>query len=252
VHLIPAVEGMLHLDPFKVAYAPKAATIAISHVQFSNGCRQDLHDFGQLKEHRSLVVCASQSLGALPVDVRSARIDALACSGHKWLCAGYGAGFVYLRRELLARKPPKAIGWLSVRDPYAFDNARYSLLQGAARHETGCPPFAGIFALGAAIEYLVGLGLDRIAQRVLELNDYLTDALERADFTVLSPGGPHRSGLTLVELPEPREAAGFLKQRGILVTEKPEGIRISTHFYNIERDVDVCVEALKEYRGGAS
>jgi cysteine desulfurase / selenocysteine lyase len=248
VHLMPAVEGVLRLESFAVGHAPKAATICISHVQFSNGCRQDLDSFGRIKAGRALVVCGSQSVGAFPIDVRRSPLDALAAAGHKWLCAGFGAGFCYIRRELLARKPPRQIGWLSGDDPFAFDNRSIRLLKSNARTEMGCPPFAQIFALGAAVDYLSALGIDAIAERVLALNMYLTSRLGRAGFEVLSPGGEHRSGETLVRVGEPIRALRFLRERGISCSPKPEGLRIATHFYNHEPDVDACVDALVAYR----
>jgi len=248
VHFVPAVEGILHLESFAAANAPRAATVLVSHVQFSNGCRQDLDAFGALKESRRLVVCASQSAGAFPVDVKRSGIDALASAGYKWMCAGYGTGFLYVSRELLKR-PPRSIGWLSVERPFAYDNREYSLLPSARRYELGCPAFATAIAMGAAAEYLLGIGIEAIAQRVLELNGYLTSRLDRAGFTVLSPGGAHRSGETLVETSDPRWTARSLLDRGIHVTRKPEGVRISTHFYNNEEDVDRCVDALAQLRG---
>ena len=251
VHFLPAVEGMLRLESFAAADAPKAATILISHVQFSNGCRQDLNAFGTIKGGRNFVVCGSQSAGAFPIDVKQSGIDALATSGHKWLCAGYGAGFAYMSRALIAKHPPGSIGWLSVENPFAFDNRTYTLLPSNQRTELGCPAFAGIFALGAAIDYLAKIGIDAIAERVLDLNMYLTQRLEREGFLVLSPGGAHRSGETLVEIGDPRGAVRFLKDRGILVTQKPEGVRISTHFYNNETDIETCLAALVEHRKGS-
>ncbi len=250
VRFVTAAEGVLRLESFAAGQAPHAATLAISHVQFSNGCRQDLDAFGAIKGSRHFVVCASQSLGAFPVDVRRSGIDALASAGHKWLCAGYGAGLCYVSRELLAARPPRAVGWLSGDDPYAFDNRGLRLLPSNARSELGCPAFGPIFALGAAIEYLSGIGMAAIAERVLTLNMYLTTRLARASFEVLSPGGEHRSGETLVRVPEPARAVAFLRERGVLVTEKPEGVRVSTHFYNDEREVDLCVEALAAFREG--
>lgn len=247
VHFVPAVEGILHLESFAAANAPRAATLLVSHVQFSNGCRQDLDAFGQLKANRKLVVCGSQGVGAFPVDVRASRIDALASAGYKWMCAGYGTGFVYVNRELLQR-PPRSIGWLSVERPFEYRNREYVVLPTARRYEMGCPAFAGAIALGAAAEYLLGIGIESIAQRVLELNVYLTSRLERTGFVVLSPGGAHRSGQTLVETGEPKQTARALLERGIHVTRKPEGVRISTHFYNNEEDVDRCVAALEELR----
>jgi selenocysteine lyase/cysteine desulfurase len=114
----------------------------------------------------------------------------------------------------------------------------------------GCPAFAEIFALGAALDYLTGIGIEAIAGRVLELNMYLTQRLQREGFQVLSPGGDHRSGETLVEVPDPRRAFRFLRDRAILVTRRAQGLRISTHFYNNEADIDACVGALAEYRKG--
>ena len=138
----------------------------MSHVQFSNGCRQDLEAFGAIKGRRSFVVCGSQSVGAFPIDVKKSQVDALATAGHKWLCAGYGAGFVYMSRALLARRPPRSVGWMSVENPFDFDNREYKLLAGRRAAELGCPPFAAIFALGAALDYLLGIGipLDRAAR----------------------------------------------------------------------------------------
>lgn len=247
VHFVPAVEGVLRMESFSAEYAPRAATIALSHVQFSNGCRQDLAAFGGIKAHRHFVVCASQSLGAFPVDVKAQAIDALACAGHKWLCAGYGAGLVYVSRALLEKHPPRAIGWLSVEQPFLFDNRQVRLLPSSRRVELGCPAFGPIFALGAAVEYLAAIGVEKIAERVLYLNELLSFRLERKGFGVLSPGGAYRSGQTLVAFPEPERCAAFLREKGILVTQKPEGIRISTHFYNSEEDVEAVVQALVEY-----
>jgi selenocysteine lyase/cysteine desulfurase len=247
LHFMPAVEGVIRLESFLASHAPRATTICISHVQFSNGCRQDLDAFGRLKDDRRLVVCGSQSVGAFPVDVRRSGIDALATAGHKWLCAGYGAGFCYISKELLAARPPRQVGWMSSDDPFAFDNRNLRLLPTNARNELGCPPFGAIFGLGAAIGYLSGIGVDAIAERVLALNMYLTSRLARAGLEVLSPGGEHRSGQTLVALAEPGRARRFLAERGILVSPKPEGVRIATHFYNNEADVDACVEALVDY-----
>lgn len=248
LHFVPAVEGILHLESFSVADAPKAATLVLSHVQFSNGCRQDLEAFGGIKGRRSFVVCGSQSVGAFPIDVKKSQIDALATAGHKWLCAGYGAGFVYMNRALLARRPPKSLGWMSVENPFDFKNREYQLVASAGRAELGCPPFGAIFALGAALDYVLGIGMPLIAQRVLELNSYLTASLAAAGFVVLSPGGDHRSGETLVEAADPTSCARALRRQGVLVTEKPQGIRVSTHFYNNEADIDRCVAVLVEYK----
>jgi len=244
VHMLAPRQGVVDPADFEVGRAPHAATVVVSHVQFSNGCRQDLATFGALKGGRRLVVCASQSLGAFAVDVKAAGVDALASAGHKWMCAGYGAGLLYLSRDLLERHPATRIGWLSVEDPYDFDNRSFRVLSSARRVEVGCPAFAGVFALEAAVTYLEGIGIAAISARVLELNGLLTAELERHGLRVLSPGGAHRSGQTLVALPDPDRAVAELAAQGILVTRKPQGVRVATHFFNTEAEVGRAVEAL--------
>jgi selenocysteine lyase/cysteine desulfurase len=182
------------------------------------------------------------------VETHAWGIDAMACAGHKWLCAGFGAGFVYISRALLEKFPPRAVGWMSVKDPFTFENRQIDLLPTNARTEVGCPAFAAIFALGAAVEYVLRVGREAIANRVLELNMYLTSRLAHAGFEILSPSDPHRSAETLCGLPEPSRATTFLRDRGVIVSGKPEGVRISTHFFNNEEDIDRCVGALIAYR----
>ena len=251
VRFVTPENGTLPPSLFAKERAPQAATIAVSHVQFSNGCRVDLEALGALKGGRNLVVIGSQSAGAFPIDLRREKIDAFATAGHKWMCAGYGAGFAVIRRALLERRKPRAIGWLSVENPYAFDNRRYRLLPSAKRSEVGCPPFAAIFALGAAVDYVSSIGIDAIATRVLSLNTYLTDGLRQAGFEILSPAGAFRSGQTLCAVSDPARVTGRLRERGIHVTEKAQGLRIATHFFNHESDVDACVAALAAETGGA-
>ncbi|MBP9945467.1 MAG: aminotransferase class V-fold PLP-dependent enzyme [Vicinamibacteria bacterium] len=251
LQFIPAIEGELRLEMFDEVHAPRASTIAVSHVQFSNGYRLDLEALAELKGRRSLIVCGSQSLGAFEIDVNAMQIDGMACAGHKWLCAGYGAGFVYVSKELLTRAP-KGLGWRSVKDPFAFNNRAGVPVKAARRYEMGCPAFPGIFALGAAVSYLDGIGRDRIQSRVLQLNTVLTSAMRHEGFEVLSPSGSGRSGQTLIAMDDPGAVTEFLRGEGILVTQKHQGIRVSTHFYNNDDDIAKFVEALKKYRDGAA
>jgi len=250
LQFVPAIEGELRLEMFDDVHAPRAASIAVSHVQFSNGFRIDLEALGELKGRRPLIVCGSQSVGAFQIDVEAMKIDGLACAGHKWMTAGYGAGFVFVSRDLLKRAP-HGLGWRSVKDPFAFNNRAGVPVATARRYEYGCPAFPGIFALGAAVSYLDGIGRERIQSRVLQLNTALTSSLLHEGFEILSPSGSGRSGQTLVALDDPAEATEFLRGRNIIVTQKPQGIRVATHFYNNDEDLEKLVAALKDYRESA-
>ena len=153
----------------------RTGVICLSHVQFSSGFRLDPDEFGQGKRQHAFVVNAAQSAGAFEIDVKRMKIDALCATGHKWMLSGYGSGFVYLSRELLDRSKPRAIGWLSVKEPYGDRNDEAQPRHDASsRAELGCPHFAGMFALGASVDLLQSVGMKNIEERALHLNRFLT------------------------------------------------------------------------------
>jgi cysteine desulfurase / selenocysteine lyase len=189
----------------------------------------------------------------LPLDVKRMGIDALCSNGHKWMLAGFGSGFVYLSRELQARRQPRQMSWMSVENPFGMRNDAYALRQdAAARAEMGCPHFPGIFAIGAATRQILELGSENIERRALALNRHLTESLKQAGWRVLSPLDEEhrRSAETLVEATVPDRVVRHLSARDIVVTLKPEGFRVSTHFFNDEEDIARLISALAEYDRG--
>ena len=248
VHLVKSVEGVVRPEDLSAAMNTRTGIISISYVQYSNGFRSDLEELGNNKGGHALVVNASQAAGAFEIDVKHMGIDALCATGHKWMRAGYGSGFVYLSRELQAASHPRAIGWLSVQEPYDMRNNEIHLRHTlSARTEMGCPHFAGIFALGASIEMMQAIGPEHIETRVLELNRTLTTRLSQAGWKVLSPlqSEQYRSAETLVAAENTAEIVNKLASQKVLVTEKPEGFRVATDFFNNEDDIERLVEALK-------
>jgi len=251
VHLVKSVDGVVRPEDLRVAMNTRTGIISISYVQFSNGFRSDLEALGELKGAHALVVNASQAAGAFEIDVKRMKIDALCSTGHKWMLSGYGSGFVYLSRELQANSHPRSIGWLSVQDPYGVKNDEVHLRRDvSARAELGCPHFAGVFALGASVDFMQSIGMKNIEARALELNRLLTDRLQEAGWRVLSPLSEEqfRSAETLVEAENPARVVGALAANKIIVTEKPEGIRVSTDFFNNEEDIDRLIDGLHALR----
>jgi selenocysteine lyase/cysteine desulfurase len=249
VHLLPATDGEVRVEDIQKAMTDKTGVIALSHVQFSNGCRIDPTAFGENKGRHALVINASQSAGAFALDVKQMKIDALCATGHKWLLSGYGSGFVYLSRELLAQSMPRSISWLSVEDPFAMRNDEFRPRHDAAAGvELGCPHFAGIFALGAALDLIAEVGIQNIQNRVLDLNSYFTSHLAANGWKILSPiaNEASRSAETLVAADKPEALTLHLLRRGVVVTEKPQGIRVATHFFNNEDDIDRLIAAMNE------
>jgi cysteine desulfurase / selenocysteine lyase len=247
VHLVESVDGAVSIEDIRQAMNVRSGVISLSHVQYSTGFRVDLEELGSAKGGHALVINAAQSAGVFEIDVKRMKIDALCATGHKWMLSGYGSGFVYISRELLAETKPRAIGWLSVEDPYSDRNNEIHLRHdAAARTELGCPHFAGIFALGASVDLAASLGIKNIEERALSLNRFLTDRLTDAGWKVLSPviDERMRSAETLVEADDPAGVVAKLAEQKIIVTKKPQGIRVATHFFNNEEDIERLIEAL--------
>jgi len=248
VHIVKSVDGVVTTEALRRARDIRSGVISISYVQYSNGLRVNLQELGENKGEHALVVNASQAAGAFEIDVKRMKIDALCSTGHKWMLSGYGSGFVYISREIQAQSKPRMIGWLSVQDPYGDRNNEVHLRHDvSARAELGCPHFPGIFALGASVEMMQSIGLKSIEERVLELNQYLTNRLSETGWRVLSPlkEESFRSAETLVAAENPAQVVSALAVHKVLVTEKPQGFRVATDFFNSEEDVEKLIEALK-------
>jgi len=255
VHFLPARGGALAAEDVRAAATGRTGVICLSHVQYSNGFRAPLAEIGEGKGGHAFVVNAAQSAGVFQIDVKHMKIDALCSTGHKWMLGGYGSGFVYLSRALLEETRPRAIGWLSAENPFKMRNDEFQVRgDAAARAELGCPHFAGIFSLGAAADYLLQTGTLEIERRALALNRHLTERLAASGWHVLSPLGDEawRSAETLVGTEDPARVARHLSVRGVSVTQKPEGIRVATHFFNDEEDIARLIAALEEIRGETS
>lgn len=247
VHLVKNRGGEIDLNDIGGAMNDKTGVISLSHVQFSNGFRSDLEALGHNKRRHALVVNASQSAGVFSIDVKRMGIDALCATGHKWMLSGYGSGFVYLSRELQAESKPRSMGWLSVQEPYAMKNDEIVMRYDAsARAELGCPHFAGIFALGSSVDLFMKVGKEEIESHALSLNRYLTNRLLEIGWKILSPlrEESFRSAETLVACEEPGKVTAQLAERGVAVTEKPQGIRVATDFFNDEEDIERLMAAL--------
>jgi selenocysteine lyase/cysteine desulfurase len=247
VHLVRSVDGVVRPEDLSTAMNTRTGIISMSYVQYSNGFRSNLEELGNLKGRHALIINASQAAGVFEIDVKRMKIDALCTTGHKWMRSGYGSGFVYMSRELQAASHPRTIGWLSVQDPYAMRNNEIHLRHTlSARSELGCPHFAGIFALAASVEMMQAIGPTHIEARALELNRSLTSRLSEAGWKVLSPleSEERRSAETLVAADNPAYVVSKLAAQNVFVTEKPEGFRVATDFFNNEDDIQRLVEAL--------
>ncbi|MEO0999961.1 MAG: aminotransferase class V-fold PLP-dependent enzyme, partial [Pseudomonadota bacterium] len=228
------------------AAAAGAGAIVISHVQFRSGRAYDLAALGAAARAAGalLIVDATQSLGAVPVRVAGGP-HILMASGYKWLCAGYGVGAVYVSPELQGAPPP-VYGWRSAAVPYALHPDRIEAAETAVVLEMGHPPFAPVFALGAALDHAATVGEAAIWARICALQSQLREGLAAAGLPApTAPAG--ESGIAALPTSNGAEIKAKLAAEGILISASTGRVRLSTHAYNTAAEVARAVEALARH-----
>lgn len=248
VRRVAARAGRVLVDDIADAIDARSRAVAISTVQFASGFRADLAAIGQLCRDRDLlfVVDGIQSLGALTLDVAACGIDVVAADAHKWLLGPQGIGIFFCSDRALDRLRVRTVGWLSVRDPFAF-HYQLDLLPDAGRFEPGTENNIGIYGLGGTLELIEEVGIATIESRVLVLTDLLCAGLARRGYRVVSPReGAERSGIVIFNHADRPTDDLFrrLTAARIAVSVRGGGIRVSPHYYNSEDEIAGVLAAL--------
>jgi selenocysteine lyase/cysteine desulfurase len=243
-------EGGVTPEAVAAALTPRTKLVAVSSVQFATGYRTDLDALGALCERAGVLLCVDgiQSVGCLPVDVKKSRIHFLSADSHKWMLGISGIGFLYVDRAVLPRLRPVLVGWRSTTDAWNFNRSHFELRPEAAKLEEGSHAFTGIYALGAALELLLEVGLPTIEARIRELLAHVEPGL-RALGCEVGPAPEHRAGI-LTFLPpgaDPRALSTYLGERNVSASLRRGRIRISPHFYNRPEELDRLVELVRGF-----
>jgi cysteine desulfurase/selenocysteine lyase len=202
-------------------------------------------------------VDGAQAAPHLPVDVQDLDCDFYAFSGHK-LCGPTGIGILYGKAALLEKMDPFKGGGdmiLSV----TFEKTTYNTIP--HKFEAGTPPIAAAIGLGAAIDYLNGIGLDAIAAHETDLLDYATAEMNRVG-GVRIIGTAERKAAVLsfaVDGVHPHDVGTLLNEEGVAIRtghhcaqpvmqrfKVPATCRASFAFYNTFPEVDALVAAIRK------
>ena len=220
---------------------PRTRVLSFSHVLSSTGLRMPVTELAALARSRGCiaVVDGAQALGGTPVDVKALGCHVYAASGHKWLLAPKGTGLLYLSEELGRNI-----------DPISLEGGRASY-----SNSSGVSSIPSVIGMGAAFDYVSAIGVARIDTHNLGLRNRLFSALQSVPKVrvVSAAPGPLASALLTFRLPD--EIASPVFQQRMREKHKIElkvvpknwfnGIRVSTHLFNSEKDVDALVAVLK-------
>jgi cysteine desulfurase / selenocysteine lyase len=257
VRLVQAMDdpASLSLDDVAALVDERTAVICVSHVQFATGHRFRLDDLANLAHAYDavLIIDATQSAGMVPIDVVASGVDMLVAGGYKWLGAAFGAAVCYLGPELLARFDPPFVGWRSTPEPYALDARRLRMAPSARRLEFSTMSYGAGVALGAAIEYILALGIERILAHDMALATRLMDGLDRLGATILTPRADDaRAGIVTARFPghDGEAVAGRLNDVGVIVSPRFGSTRFSTHVFNQTDDVERALATVERVLSG--
>lgn len=259
LEFIPMTEdGVLDLEEYKKLLATAPRLVSFTHMSNVLGTITPAAEMIQLAHNAGALVMldAAQSVPHLGVDVQALDADFMAFSAHK-MCGPTGIGVLYGKSRLLDAMPPFLGGGDMITEVKLRSFRPNSLPH---KFEAGTPAIAEAIGFRAAVQYLKGLGMDRIAEHEHQLVSYALERLEEvAGLRLLGPGADRRGGVVSFTLDgiHPHDVAQILDRYGIAVRaghhcaqplHERLGVSASTrasfYLYSTREEVDALIEGL--------
>lgn len=251
-------------EAYKQLVNDKTKLVAVNHVSNTLGCVNPVAEIVKVAHQygAKVLIDACQSVPHMPVDVQAIGCDWLVASGHK-MCGPTGAGFLYGKLDILQAMPPFLGGGEMIQDVY-LDRSTYAELP--HKFEAGTPAIAEAVVLGAAVDYLTQVGMDRIADYEHQLTAYLYEQISAVPQVTLYGPKPNADGTGraaiatfTVDGVHAQDLSTFLDQSGIAIRSghhctQPlhrllnvtSTARASLYFYNTPAEIDTFIQSLKE------
>ena len=227
----------------------RVAVVAVPNVHWTDGALIELRDIAPVARDAgaALVIDASQSLGALPLDLGELQPAVVVAVGYKWLLGPFSVGYLYLAPHLRDGEPLEE-NWIARDGSDDFTTLvdyTDSYLPGARRFDVGQRTNFGLVPMAtAALEQIIDWGVPNIAASLQMLNDDLVTRISTLGLAAPSgPRAPHILGL-----PVPREAGGrileALREAGVSASVRGSALRLAPHLHTTSSDCDRLVTAL--------
>jgi len=251
-------DGSFDLDAFEAALGPQTKMVAITHMSNVLGTVTPLKQIVEIAHARSIPVLADGSQGAvhLQVDVADLGVDFYVMTGHK-LYGPTGIGVLYGREELLQEMRPYQGGGEMISE-VSLEKITYN--EPPHRFEAGTPPIVQAIGLGAALDYIEGLGRKAIAAHEKEVASYAAERLKGVDKLRLIGDAAGKGGIFSFEIKgvHAHDLSAILDRYGVAVragTHCAQPLltrfgatstsRASLGLYNGNDDIDALVDAIK-------
>ncbi|MGY0560861.1 cysteine desulfurase [Luteimonas sp. A277] len=254
-------DGSLDLEALYAAMTPDVKLLALTHVSNLLGTVNPVRDICREARRRGIatLVDGSQALPHRAVDVTAIGCDFYVFTGHK-MCGPTGTGALWARREHLEAMPPFIGGGEMIKE-VSFDGTVFN--DPPHRFEAGTPNIAGFIGLGAAVDYLDGIGMAHIQAREAELLAHLTEEMDRIDGVRIIGRAPEKAAVVsfLVKGAHAHDLATLLDLEGIAVRSGQHcahpllqyyGVaatcRASLAFYNTHEEIEAFISGLHKVR----
>jgi cysteine desulfurase/selenocysteine lyase len=262
LRVIPMTDtGELRLDEFERLLTDRTRLVALAHVSNVLGTVNPVADVVRIAKARGIAVLVdgAQAVAHMRVDVQALGCDFYVFSGHK-VFGPTGVGILYGRRALLEAMPVYQAGGGMI-GRVTFERTTYADLP--YKYEAGTPNIAGVIGLAAALDYVTGIGLDRIAAYERDLSAYAITALTAVPGLRLTGTARERGGVLSFVLGDvhPHDIGTILDRDGIAIRAGhhccqplmarlgvPATARASLALYNTREEVDSLVASLQRVR----
>ncbi len=246
---LPSPDGIrVPESAYAEAIGESTRAVVTSRVHYNSGGIQDVAAIGAAAREAGAfsLVEDYHGTGQLPADVHAWGVDAAVGGALKWLCGGVASCFLYVRQDIIKGLEPQHSGWWGNEGMFDFDNTTFRYWDDARRFEVGEVNLHGISMSNAAMEKLLGIGMDRIRARNVELVADLLERLEDAGQRVrVQDGAESHSALVMVERDDPKADVARLEQKhNVIVDDRPGCVRVSPHFYNTIEENEKFVQGL--------
>jgi selenocysteine lyase/cysteine desulfurase len=222
--------------------------LSVAWVSHQNGFRHDMKALAELAHAHGayLYTDAIQAVGMFPMDLHDEGVDFLTSGTYKWLLAAYGVAPFYIRRDLLEKVEPDRRGALHVEEE--FDDYRYRIYSTAKKFEYATLAFGPVYQLGAALEYLETVGVDRIEAHTVGLAQKLRKGLLEQGYRVLTPEGNGSSIVTFEHDIDPEEVSRVLDKEKIRVSLREGGaqIRVGIALFNNTSEIEHFLHVMQK------
>jgi selenocysteine lyase/cysteine desulfurase len=255
VRFVKDDKGRVSLDMLIEMIDDKTIAVAIGQVGWYNGFRHDLKAISEMIHEKGgfLVVDAIQSVGSMKMDVRGDGIDFLSCGTYKWLLGPQGAGFLFIREDLIEEFNPPIVGEKSL-DPDIVEKNIYEMFdlyelrysRGISKYEVVHMNDAAYVGAEESMRLILDFGIENVERKIKEIDDYLIEGLLEMGCELQTPIDElERHAIINFRAKNIDRIMNELTKNGIIVSQRMSGIRVSPHFYNTKDEIGKLLEILK-------